>query len=70
MVQNIVNEKYEVMNRNQKWFVGDGIIGLKKKRVEFFIRVQISSRFYELKSSMWEFFLKEELHVSVKNTKM
>ena len=69
-MQNAVNEKNEVMNMNQNWVVGERMIGLKKKRVEFFIRVQISSRFYELKSSMWEFFLKEELHVSVKNTKM
>ena len=40
IVQNIVNEKNEVMNRNKNWAVGERIIGLKNKRVDFFIRVQ------------------------------
>ena len=69
MVQNIINEKKEVMNRNQNWVVGEKIIGLKKKRIEFFIRAQTISRFYELKSSVWDKFLKEELCISAKTQK-
>ena len=36
MVQNIVNKKKEVMNRNQNWIVGERIIGVRKKRVDFY----------------------------------
>ena len=39
-VQEIVNEKDEVMNRNQNWVVGERIVGVKKKRADFFIRVK------------------------------
>ena len=40
MVEDVVNEKDEVMNRNKNWVVDESIVGVKKKRVEFFIRVK------------------------------
>ena len=46
MAMSIVNDKKEVMNRDQKWVVGERNIGGKSKRVEFFIRVQATVRFY------------------------
>ena len=58
------------MNINQNWGVGERIVGLKNKRVELFIRVPTTSRLYELKSSVWDKFLKEEFHVCTKNTKL
>ena len=50
VVDDVVNEKGEVMNKNQNWVVGKRIIGIKTKRVEFFIRVKSKERFYEMKS--------------------
>ena len=35
------------MNRYQNWVAGERIIGLKNNRLEFFIRAQTTSRFYE-----------------------
>ena len=70
MVTNIVNDKDEVMTRDQNWVVGERIMGGKNKRVEFFIRVQTTARFYELKSSVWDKCVKEEVYLSIKNTKM
>ena len=52
MVEDIVNEKDETMNRYQKWAIGERIIGSKTKRVEFFIRVTSKEPFYEIKSSV------------------
>ena len=57
------------MNRDQNWVTGERIVGLKSNRVEFFIRAQTASRFYELKYSAWDKCLTEEVHVSVKSTK-
>ena len=59
MAQDIVNEKNEFMNRNQNWVVGERIIGVRKKRVEFYIRLKTTSRFYELKTSVWDECLEE-----------
>ena len=70
MAQDIANEKNDVMNRNQRLVVSERIIGVRKNRVEFSIRVKNATRFYELKSSIWEKCLEEELHMSMKNTKM
>ena len=50
IVQNIVNEKNEVINRDQNWAARGRIIGLKSKRAELCTRTQNASRFYELKS--------------------
>ena len=70
MAQDIVNDKNEVMNRNKNWVVGKRIIGVRIKRVEFFIRVKTTARFYELKSSVWDKFLEEQLCTSINNAKM
>ena len=59
MVQNVVNEKNEIMNINQNCLIIEKIIGVRNKRVEFFIRLKTTSRFYELKSSVWDKCLKE-----------
>ena len=58
------------MNRNQHWVVGERIIGVKTKRVEFFIRVKRKERFYEMKSRVWEICREEGLCVSIKNAKL
>ena len=50
MVEDIANEKGEEMTRNQNWVVEERIVGMKTKRVEFFIRVKSNERFYEMKS--------------------
>ena len=50
MVEDIVNEKGEVMTKNQNCVVGERIVGIKTKRVGFFIRVKSRDRFYEMKS--------------------
>ena len=70
MTQSIENERNEVMNRNQNWVEGKRIIGVRKKRAQFFIRVKTTARFYELKSSVLDKFLKEELYTNTKNAKM
>ena len=70
MVEDIVNEKGEVMNRNQNWVVGERIVGIKTKKLEFFIRVKSKERFFEMKSRVWEICRDEGLHVSIKNTKL
>ena len=70
MVEDIVNEKDEVMNRNQNWVIGERIVGVKKKRVDFFIRVKTRVRFYELKSKVWNKCVEEGSHVTIKNAKI
>ena len=45
VVEETVNVKGEAMSRNQNWVVGERIIGVKTKRVEFFIRVKSKERF-------------------------
>ena len=70
MVEDIVSENDEVMNRNQNWVVRERIIGTKTKRVEFFIRVKSKKRFYDVKSSGWEICREEGSHMSVKNAKL
>ena len=70
VVEDIVNEKGEAMNRNQIWVVGERMIGVKTKRVEFFIRVKSKERFYEMKSRAWEIHREEGLRMSIKNAKL
>ena len=70
MAEDTVNKKNDAMNRNQNWVVGKRIIDVKKKRVEFFIRVKTMARFYELKSKAWDKFVGEGWHMTVKNTKI
>ena len=70
VVQDIVNEKNKLMNPNQNWVACERKIGVKKKRVEFFIRVKTRVRFYKLKSSAWDECVEERSHASVKNSKM
>ena len=36
MVQNVVNEKNKAMNRNKNCVVGESIIGLKIKELNFY----------------------------------
>ena len=36
VVEDVVNEKDEIMNRDKNWVVGERIIGSKTKRVEFY----------------------------------
>ena len=48
VVEDIVNEKDEIMNRDQNWVVGERIIGSKTKRVQFFIRVISKESFITL----------------------
>ena len=57
------------MNRNQNWIVGKQFVGVRKKRVQFFIRVKIRARFCELKSSAWDKFLEEGSRTNTNNTK-
>ena len=46
MVDNIVNENEEIMNRDQNWVVGERIIGIKTKRVVFFkSKLQVKKAF-------------------------
>ena len=70
MAEDIVNEKGEVTTRNQNWLVGERIVGIKTKRVKFFIQVKSNERFYEMKSKSWETCREEGLHVTIKNTKL
>ena len=58
------------MTRNQNWVVGERMIGIKTKRVEFFIRVKSKERLYEMKSKGWEMCREEGLHATIKNTKL
>ena len=46
------------------------IVRVKKKRVEFFIRIKTRVQFYEMKSKAWDKCVEEGLHMNVKNTKM
>ena len=70
MVEDIVHEKDEAMNWNQNWVVGERIVGVKKKRVDFFIRVKTRVRFYEMKSKVWDKCVEEGMHITIKNTKL
>ena len=70
VVEDIVNKKGEAMNRNQNWVVGERIIGIKTKRVEFFIRVKSKERFYEMKSRVLHVCREEGLCMSIKNAKL
>ena len=70
MVINIVNNHHEVMNNDKSWVVGERIIGEKIKRIEFCIKTQATVRFYELKSSVWDKCLRDEVFISLKNNKM
>ena len=60
------NDHHKVMNSDKNWVVGERIIGEKIKRIEFFIKTQATVRFYELKSSVWDKCLRDEVHISVK----
>ena len=37
IAEDIVNQKGEVMNRNKNWLVGERIVGVKIKRVDFLL---------------------------------
>ena len=54
MVEDVANEKDEAITRNQNWVLGERIVGVKKKRVDFFIRVKTRVKCYEMKSKLWD----------------
>ena len=45
MVENMMNEKEEIMNRDQNWVIGERIIGIKNKRVDFFYQSNKQRKF-------------------------
>ena len=69
MTQDIAKENNDATNLNKNWVVRKIIIGVKKKRVELFIRAKTRVRFYKLKSKVWEKCVEEGLHATVKNKK-
>ena len=70
MVEDVANEKDEAITRNQNWVLGERIVGVKKKRVDFFIRVKTRVKCYEMKSKLWDNWVEEGLHATIKNAKL